>query len=70
MSESVGRKPFSCSLAVGEGALAWSLGGRFTAGVSAAEAEERFALGYAPRGLGPVAGRYGTEVVGPPRRAH
>lgn len=37
-----GRKPYL--LKPGEGASVWSLGGRFTAKLTAAEAEERFAL--------------------------
>ena len=42
MSESAARKPVL--LRAGEGESVWSLGGRFTANVTAAEAEDRFAL--------------------------
>lgn len=42
MSELPPRKPFL--LRAGEGVSVWSLGGRFTAKVTGAEAEDRFAL--------------------------
>jgi mannose-6-phosphate isomerase-like protein (cupin superfamily) len=42
MSESGTRQPFL--LRAGEGVSVWSLGGRFTIKLAAAEAEERFAL--------------------------